>query len=265
MHTEYIWPRRKAYSHQVFFPLLQSAWKLFLHLFEFLPAKPKILCCDCAKISICYFLFFISHIFIIMARLTTIWHWALCEVWLQKTICKHFVFESFSRSRFILFPSLHTWCHSGFEWPYFRSAVFCDGSVIRWEMPLEGSTYLPQRRHVSLHTNQCLDQAAILALRLGERLFLSNLSNPSGPGSIATICSFYRSTSARSTGQRMVSIARLDPRSFSKQVCLGRWSRLLGLGWECVCVDSRICFQSMFASNILVYVLSIYLWSMYSG
>lgn len=66
----------------------------------------------------------------------------------------------------------------------------------------------------------------------GEWLFLSNLSNPSGPGSIATICSFYRSTSAQSTGQRMVSIATFDPRSFTKQVCLGRWSWQLGLGWE---------------------------------
>lgn len=79
---------------------------------------------------------------------------------------------------------------------------------------------------------------------LGERLFLSNLSNPSGPGSIATICSFYRSTSAQSTGQRMVSIATLDPRSFTKQVCLGRWSWRLGLGWEHVCVDSKICYSN---------------------
>ncbi len=169
--------------------------------------------------------------------------WGLVTKNCLRTFCL-WVIQTF---RFVLFPSLHTWCHSGFEWPYFRSAVFCDGSVIRWEMPVEGSTYLPQRRHVSLHTNQCLDQAAILALQLGERLFLSNLSNPSGPGSIATICSFYRSTSARSTGQRMVSIATLDPRSFSKKVCLGRWSRLLGLGWECLCglqnlLSVHVCF-----------------------
>ncbi len=193
---------------------------LFLHLFEFLPAKPKYCAVIVLKYRSVISFFYQSYIHNygkIDYNLTLGSLWGL----VTKNVCKHFVFESFSRSRFVLFPSLHTWCHSGFEWPYFRSAVFCDGSVIRWEMPLEVSTYLPQHRHVSLHTNQCLDQAAILALRLGERLFLSNLSNPSGPGSIATICSFYRSTSARSTGQRMVSIATLDPRSFSKRFAWG--------------------------------------------
>lgn len=141
MHTEYIWPRRKAYWHQVFFPLMQSAWQLSFYIFlnSCLPRQKY-----CSVIVLKYrsvlSSFFIIHIFILVARLTTIWHWALCEVWLQKTCLRTFcLFESFSRSRFFLFPSLHSWCHSGFEWPYFRSAVFCDGSVIRWEMLLGAS------------------------------------------------------------------------------------------------------------------------------
>lgn len=80
----------------------------------------------------------ITHVFILCSEIK--FDIGLCvSSGYKKRLWTFCVFVSVSRSRFFLFPSLFTWCHSVFEWPYFRSAVFCDGSMIRWEMLLGAS------------------------------------------------------------------------------------------------------------------------------